>query len=394
MPRANTGPRLELRKKAGYRKAVYVIRWYEQGRKCERSTGTGDRREAEEALRDFLAGQDAITDGPRRADQIGVADVLDIYAREHANTVADPVRIGYSILPLLEWWGDQKVAAVRGETCRAYARQRMAGGIATGTARRELGTLRAAINHCHREGYLIDPPVVALPEKSPAREVWLTRRAVAALIRGARREDKASHLPLFVLIGVYTGARKEAVLSLQWQPSVNGGHVDLESCRIAFLASGKAQTKKRRARIPIPSRLLRHLVAARRRTRQYVIEYRGQGIDNIKRAFATAAHSGAKEVAGRAWLLRRRLRAEILSPVERDRLRREFQALRSDSTALRDATPHVLRHTALTWACQRGAEPWDIVGYFGVSMETLQRTYLHHHPDHLSDMAESIGRRV
>jgi len=322
-----------------------------------------------------------------------VADVLDIYAREHAPNVVDPARIGYTIAPLLDFWGDRPVSAIRGETCRAYSRQRMAAGIATGTARRELGTLRAAINHCHREGYLIDPPVVALPEKSPPREVWLTRRAVAALIRGARREDKAGHLPLFVLVGVYTGARKEAVLQLQWQPSVTGGHVDLEAGRIAFLAAGRQQTRKRRARIPIPPRLLRHLQAARRRTRQYVIEYRGKGVGNIKRAFATAARSGAKDLAGRAWQIRRRLRGASLPPIERDRLRREYQALRADSAALRAATPHVLRHTAITWACQRGAEPWDIVGYFGVSMETLQRTYLHHHPDHLTDMADGIGRR-
>ena len=36
------------------------------------------------------------------------------------------------------------------------------------------------------------------------------------------------HLPLFILIGLYTGARKEAILSLRWS------QVDLTSNRIDF----------------------------------------------------------------------------------------------------------------------------------------------------------------
>jgi hypothetical protein len=33
--------------------------------------------------------------------------------------------------------------------------------------------------------------------------------------------------------------------------------------------------------------------------------------------------------------------------------------------------------------------PFKVTGYFGVSMEVLQSTYLHHHPDHL----RSVVRR-
>ena len=45
----------------------------------------------------------------------------------------------------------------------------------------------------------------------------LTEREAAALLRTALREPRVRlHLPLFILIGLYTGSRKEAILTLRW----------------------------------------------------------------------------------------------------------------------------------------------------------------------------------
>src|SRR5690606_31087229 len=152
-----------------------------------------------------------------------------------------------------------------------------------GTVRRELGTLNAAGAYCRRQGYLTDFLPASLPERPPAREVWLTRQEAARLLRAARREPKARlHLPLAILLYLYTGARRDSVLTLQWQPNTTGGWVDLERGRIDFRPAGKAQTKKRRAVIPIPRRLLTFLRLARKRTRQYVIEVDGKPVKSIK----------------------------------------------------------------------------------------------------------------
>ena len=87
---------------------------------------------------------------------------------------------------------------------------------AAGTIHRELGTLSAALRYCVAEGYLSAAPPVWLPQKGPARERWLTRNEAASLLWAARQEPQARlYLPLFVLIGLYTGARKEAIISLQ-----------------------------------------------------------------------------------------------------------------------------------------------------------------------------------
>src|SRR5262249_39803077 len=143
------------------------------------------------------------------------------------------------------------------EACRRYGTVR---GRSAGTVRRELGIVRAAINHAHREGRITRPVAVHLPERPASRDRWLSRAEAAALLRAALREPRVRmYLPLFVLLGLYTGHRKEAILSLRWS------QVDLDGKRIDFNVPEVRRTNKRRAKIPIPSRLLPHLRRARLR---------------------------------------------------------------------------------------------------------------------------------
>jgi integrase len=101
-------------------------------------------------------------------------------------------------------------------------------------------------------------------------------------------------MPLFILLGLYTGRRKEAILSLRWP------QVDLDERRIDFEISGRRRTKKRRGVIPIPPRLLPHLVRARRRGTDlgYVLHIDGKRIGNIKKGFnAACARAGLEGVS-------------------------------------------------------------------------------------------------
>ena len=56
-------------------------------------------------------------------------------------------------------------------------------------------------------------------------------------------------------------------------------------------------------------------------------------------------------------------------------------------------TPHTLRHTAATWLMQAKTDPWQAAGFLAMSTQTLLRVYGHHHPDHMQEAAENIGRR-
>ena len=89
------------------------------------------------------------------------------------------------------------------------------------------------------------------------------------------------HLALFILIGLYTGRRKEAILSLRWPK------VDLVRRRIDFRRDGQTETKKKRGQCAIPTRLLLHL----KRTRKlefdigHVIQWGGKPVADIKTSF-------------------------------------------------------------------------------------------------------------
>jgi integrase len=341
MPRRNSGPRLRFLKKRG----CFYICWTEAGRSRERSTGTADREQAQIALAEFLQRRDRRA-GPRDPSEILVTDLLTEYSAERAPKVVARNRIAYAVLALTDFFEGSSVADVTSHTCRRYTDKR---GRSTGTVRRELGVLRAAINYAHESGRITRPVFVELPDRPEPRDRWLTRWEAACLLRAARTPQARLYLPLFILIGLYTGRRKEAILSLRWP------QVDLAARTINFEVAGRKRTNKKRGIIPIPPRLLPHLLRARKRGSElgYVLHINGERIGDIKKGFAAAcARAGIEGVS-----------------------------------------PHTLKHTAATWLMQRGTDPWQAAGYLSTSVETLLRVYGHHHPDYQRQAAENIGKR-
>ncbi len=339
MSRRNEGPRLVYLKKRG----CFYIRWSERGRSREQSTATKDLAEAEEFFAEFL---EARKQGyrPRDPTRYPIADALAEYASEHAPYTAAPQRIGFAIDALSGFWCANTIADITRETCRAY--QEYCGG-SDGTVRRELTVLRAAINYAARRGRLTRAPFVWLPPKPAGKSRWLTRHEAAALLNVSRKDPRCRmHLPLFILIGLYTGARKEAILSLRWP------QVDLVRGIINFNEPGRQQTSKGRAIVPIPRRLKWILLKAHKRgsPMEYVLHRDGQRVGDIKRSFVTA---------------RRR-------------------------AGLKDVTPRTLRHSAGTWMAQRGVPLWEIGGFLGHNHERTTELYGHHHPDYLRKAREAL----
>jgi integrase len=150
--------------------------------------------------------------------------VLAIYRREVEPDLARPDLIIYSVKQLVEFWGDATISAIRGPRCKEYVKWRCAKGVSKTTARHDLKNLRGTINHYHKQFGLQAVPVVTLPEKEEARVRWLTRSEAAKLLRST----KAPHLRRFILIGLYSGTRSQAILGLQWMPSTTSGWIDLD----------------------------------------------------------------------------------------------------------------------------------------------------------------------
>lgn len=338
MPRRNNGPRLRFLDK---RQCFYIV-WSENGRSRERSTGTTDREQAEIFFAEFLRNRQR-NNGPRDPDAVLITDILTDYATERGPKVKAGERIGYALIPLVEYWQGQSVSTVTRQTCEAYTdwRKRSAG-----TVRRELTTLRAAINHSHKENRLTRTVAVHLPPRPQSKERWLTKEEADRLLAAAASLPKAGfYMELFVFIALHTGQRKEAILSLRWP------QVDLTAGMINWNPVGRLQTNKRRPLARIPPALLPILQRAKEFGDDlgYVVHSDGKRIGDVKKSFAKAC-----QIAG-----------------------------------LDGVTPHTLRHTRATWGMQAGASTWELAAFLGMSRDTLEKVYAHHHPDYQISAAEN-----
>lgn len=275
---------------------------------------------------------------------------LEIYAVEYAGTVAAPERIGYAMDALLPFWANLKVSHVKGETCRRYGKWRAK---SNGTIRRELGTLQAAINYAKKEGYVTHAPAVTLPAKPEPTTRWLTRGEAAKLLNVARKGAKTKHLARFILIGLYTGTRKDAILRMGFQPNTVGGWFDLERGIMFRKGDHERGTHKRRTPAPIPRQLKAHLRRWRASGCLWAVEYKGGRVGDVKRSFAAAARAAG----------------------------------------LDGVTPHTLKHTAITWNLQNGASLWDAAGFFATSVDTIEKTYGHHSPNYQQSALKAAERK-
>lgn len=337
MPQRAKGARLFLRERKG-REPVYVI--LDTGG-IEQSTGSGDRATAEIALANYIARKNRSTSGPAEASDMSVADVLAIYGEEHAPTLSDPARIAYAMTPLLAFWGESNVSAIKGATCRRYAAERK---LKDGTIRRELNVLAAACNYAVREGYLVSAPPVTMPKPPETSQRALTRDEIARLLWACRgRYGLRRHLAQFILVSIYTGTRKDAVLNIRLSgPALDTGWFDLEQGLLYRRGVGERATKKRRTPVRVPRQLLAHARRWHRLGNMWAVEDVRRGrVGNVAKGFA---------------------------------------ALVEDAKIGTGVTPHTLKHTAITWAIQRGASVEDAASFFATSIETIQRVYWHHSP--------------
>jgi integrase len=346
MPRPAEPPRLYLRKdKSGGR--VWIIR----DRNRDRRTGCSerDREGAEKRLAEYLSEKHAARPGRGgRSDAVSLAEVMRVYALEHAPTTARPELIGEHIAGLADFWGGRKVSEIKGASCRKFAETRK-----PSMARRQLETLRAAVNFYHKE-YGLDPlPAFSMPGKSQSRSRWLTRTEVAGLLRSARGMP---HLRRFILIALYTGTRSGAVLKLSWLTATNTGYVDLEKAVLYRSGAGQRQTNKRQPPVAIPGRLLAHLKRWQRMDGQirHVVQWNGASISRIHKSFdAACAKAGLDD----------------------------------------KVVPHSLRHTCATWLMQAGVEIWQAAGFLGMSPQMVERTYGHHSSHYQKQATAAMDRR-
>lgn len=250
-------------------------------------------------------------------------------------------------------FGDKVPAELSQADMDRYMRDRALGKIgrkaaAGSTMRLEMSMLRASWNHAVKKRIIseADLPVLdPLPDPSPPRERWLRDDEAERLFAAAEELRNGPHLSRierFLWLALETGARRTAIQELRWP------QVDFETGVIHYLPEGRAQSRKRRASVPI-SAVLRPVLerAYEERTNDLVLGFASRVNDPLK---AVAAHAKVKGV-----------------------------------------TPHVLRHTAATRMARAGVPLWLIAKVLGNTIEQVEKVYAKHSPEMLVDAVNAIS---
>lgn len=300
-------------------KGYWYITFTEEGKTKRRSLRTADRDEAQRLLADFN----------KRPSGKTVSEIFATYQSDKGGE-----RLEMAWKQLAPHFGQYRPDQVDRARCREYTAYRSR-FVQHGTIRRELGILRAALRYADKN----TPAVIEMPAQPQPREVWLTKTEFNALYEATT----APHMRTFLMLARHTAARKEAILGLTW------GRVDMERNRINF---GAGSGNKGRAIVPINGTLHAALTEAfNARTCDYVVEWGGDRVKNIRKGF-----DSAKAKAG-----------------------------------LDHITPHDLRRSSARWMVEAGVPMEEISQYLGhTSTEVTRRVYARFSPDYLGKAAAAL----
>ena len=159
---------------------------------------------------------------------------------------------------------------------------------------------------------------------------------------------------------MYTGTRSAAICGAAFTPAIGRGHIDVAEGVFYRKALGRAETNKRQPAVRLPARLLAHIRRWKRHgiALSSVVEYENMPVIKVSTGFKLCVAAAGLETDGP-----------------------------------RRVTPHTLRHTAITWALQQGAEKWDVSDFFGVSPQIIDKVYGHHCPSRHEAVGNALTRR-
>lgn len=373
------------------KQAVYLI--LDAGKQISTGCGPDDRAGAEEALSRHIAEktrQETSRSTRRKtAEELHIAEVLARYMEVKGTQVARPSELGQRMQKLLEFWGNKTCDQISSVTCNDYVNfrsgkrwlsdtktsNRKPRKTTTAGARRELEDLRAAIGLATADGILSEPVRIFLPPENPSREEWLTEDEVEKLCQIARdtrevqtihkgqrkgqrvetRKKPLAHVERFIRVAVMTGTRSSAICEASFERDPDRPWIDLDNG--LFYRKAPARTEHRNKKyptIPLAPALVEEMREWKDAGAKYVVEFNGKPA-NCRKSFE-----------------------------------RLIRLAKLDKHVVR----HTLRHTAATWMMQEGVDLAEAAGYLGMSLETLQKRYAHHHPDYQKTAANKLAERA
>jgi integrase len=306
------------------------------GRVLRRTTGTSDKRKAQELHDKLLAERwrvEKLGESPERTWDEAAEQWL-VETKHKADHIRDEAKIEW----LKSYLGGMMLHEVTRDTVRLIGERKLR-ETSPGTANRYLALIRSILRKAAYEWEWIDSPPKVRLYKEPTRRVrWLTRVEAERLL-----SELPPHQAQAARFALATGLRQRNVLDLRWED------VDLVR-RTAWVHPDQAKAK-RAICVPLNADAVRVLEALEGVHPTHVFSYRGEPIKNIN----TKAWKAALRRAG-----------------------------------IEDFRWHDLRHTWASWHAQSGT-PQHVLQELGAwESSSMVRRYAHFGPGHLAAYAEAI----
>jgi len=317
----------------------YWVRFQLGGREVRLSSGTADRRAAEEfetsarsrAWRQVKLGERP----PYPWDAARTRWLAETQKRTKAK---DEI--------ILAWFDehlkDAHVQAITREVIeelRALKRDETS----PATADRYMALLRAILKKCADDWQVLESaPKVPMYGAKPPEPRWLTRPEFEKLCK-----ELPEHLELAARLAAFTGLRMRSMLGLTWD------RVDIKGRRAWIPAS--SMKGARTHGVPLSSDAVKVLKRLRKSSPKgaHVFQWNGEAIDDCN----TKAFQDAVERAG-------------VAPLRW----------------------HDLRHSFASWAIRNGVAMHELMQLGGWSSYSMVLRYAHLAPDHLAEAAEKIAK--
>ncbi|MBP2302775.1 tyrosine-type recombinase/integrase [Azospirillum picis] len=348
----------------------YVSYTVESRRSQRVSTRTTDRRSAEDFRAQLVAGLVAGAAGDAaHGVELTVGRLLDDYIKSREGKIKAHERLGFAVARLRPHFGPLTIPMLSEGIYDAYVASRRRAGIKNGTIRKELVVLRTALNRAVNLRIIEAYPPIEMPRTPASKNRWMTHDEFDALLDAAASQ----HMRVYLHLAIATAARKGAILELTWdRVDFERGLIDL---RVSEDDDGRQveETKKRRARIPMTPTLRQVLMDAREAaTTDYVVEYRGGPVVDVKKGFREACVR-----AGFTYTVLDKDGNPVVSKYGNPLVRHKF-------------SPHDLRHTAASWMIQSGVAEEEVARYLGDTVQMVRRVYGHHSPEFLARAAAAV----
>lgn len=324
-----------------YRRAegdTWKVDFWHNGQRFRRSTGTKNRKAAEEwadKRKSELWREDRIGERPATSWDAAVLDWLE--AHQHLRSLSDRKDQLRWASPYLR--GRRLEVIDRAEMDR-LGKIKSKEGASNSTVNRHLAAISAVLGHAVKKGWLAAKPPIPKRQEPKGKVIWATEAQAAKLVK-----KLPAHLAAMARFTLATGPRQHNVTHLEWD------RVDIKR-RVAWAEAADVKGNKVLT-IHLNDEAIAVLLEQKGKHRRWVFPYRRKPVDNP----AQQAYKRAVKAAG---------------------LPKAFDW-------------HALRHTWASWHVQRGTRLEILMELGGWSSLGMVQRYGHLGPSHLAAAAGNSG---